>query len=152
KLPFTPEKGPAGVVRAIGSAVTTLKIGDRVLAMAEQGGYAEQVTVREDQCYVLPAAMPFVDAAAIAGSFDTAWMSLCERARLKPGETVLVLGATGAVGSAAIQLAKAKGARVIAGVSAAAKFDAARRFGADELIDLSMANLRDGLRERVHAL
>src|SRR5262249_35703380 len=73
-------------------------------------------------------------------------------ARLKPGETVLVLGATGAVGFAAVQIAKAKGARVIAGVSSVAKFDAAWKFGADDVVDLSMPDLHEGLRERVGAL
>ncbi len=152
KLPFIPGKGPAGIVRAVGSAVTTLKPGDRVLAMAEQGGYAEAVAVAADQCYRLPDSLSFVDAAAMSLVYDTAWFALCERARFRPGETVLVLGASGGVGYAAVQLAKAKGAKVLAGIATPAKADLARAAGADAIIDLSRPDLQDSLREQVYAV
>lgn len=150
--PFVPGKGPSGVVIGCGKSVTRFKVGDRVLAMAEQGGYAEAVCVDEDQCYALPDALPFETAATVGVAFDTAWFALDDRARLKAGETVLVLGATGAVGYAAIQIAKAKGARVIAAVSSKAKADFVTEAGADHVVDLSLANLRDSLREQVYAL
>src|SRR5215467_4876682 len=92
ELPFTPGKGPAGVVSAVGPGVTRFAIGDRVLAMAEIGGYAERVAVAQSQCYRLPPAMSFVAAASLSLAYDTAWFALRERGRLRPGETALVLG------------------------------------------------------------
>lgn len=151
KLPFVPGKGPAGLVRALGPGVDILKPGDRVLAMAEHGGYAEMVAVDHRQCYRLPDSLSLTDAASMSLAFDTAWFALRDRARLKPGESVLVLGASGAVGSASVQLAKAMGAKVLAGVSSPQKFAAARDAGADALVDLSRANLRESLREQVYA-
>lgn len=150
--PFTPGKLPAGVVSKVGANVTRLKPGDRVLTLAEHGGYAEQAIAPADHAYCLPDAMSFTDAAAMALGFDTAWFALRERARLQPGEVVLVLGANGSVGLAAIQLAKAFGARVLAGVSSMNKADAVLTAGADEVIDLSAANLHDGLRDQVRAV
>ena len=117
--------------------------------MAEHGGYAEMVAVRADQCYLLPGAMSFVDAAAMALVYDTAWFALKERARFAPGDCILVLGASGGVGSAAVQLGKAWGAKVLAGLSSASK--AALVPNADTIIDLSRAQLRDTLREQVYA-
>lgn len=150
--PFVPGKGPAGTVEAVGEGVTALKPGDRVLAMAEQGGYGQFVAVSADQCYRLPGDMSFVEAATMALAFDTAWFALEERGRMKQGETVLVLGASGAVGNAAVQLAKAKGATVIAGASSEGSAKKALDAGADHWVDLSKENLRDTLREQVHAL
>ncbi|HVL77083.1 MAG TPA: NADPH:quinone oxidoreductase family protein [Noviherbaspirillum sp.] len=149
--PFTPGKGPAGVVAAVGEGVASLKVGDRVLAMAEHGGYGEQALVAANQCYPLPAGMSFAEAASMSLAYDTAWFALRERGRYKEGETVLVLGASGGVGYAAVQLAKAMGAKVLAGVSSPSKADMVRAAGADALIDLSAGNLRDSLREQVYA-
>jgi NADPH2:quinone reductase len=149
KLPFVPGKGPSGVVVAIGRHVAGPRVGDRVLAMVEQGGYAEQVTAAASQCYRLPDAMSFEEAASMSLAYDTAWFALRERARVAAGETVLVLGASGAVGRASIQLAKALGARVLAGISRPEKAQAVLQAGADATIDLSGENLRDGLRQRV---
>jgi NADPH:quinone reductase-like Zn-dependent oxidoreductase len=106
--PFVPGKGPTGVVAAVGTGVTRFNPGDRVLAMCEQGGYAEAACASEDQCYALPAAMAFEEAASMSLAADTAWVALMERGRLRPGESVLVTGATGAVGNGAVQIAKAK--------------------------------------------
>ncbi len=150
--PFTPGKLPAGRVIAIGDNVKRFAVGDRVLTTAEQGGYAEQAVALAEHCYRIPDSMSFTDAAAMALAFDTAWFALHERGRLRAGETVLVLGATGAVGLAAIQLAKAFGARVIAGVSSMSKASIVTVAGADGVVDLSAENLRDGLREQVRAL
>jgi NADPH2:quinone reductase len=149
--PFAPGKLPVGIVEAVGGAVTGFRPGDRVLTMAEHGGYAELVAVPADQCFRLPDSLSFTDAAAMALAFDTAWFALRDRARIQPGDSVLVLGATGAVGNAAIQLAAAWGARVIAGISRPAQEAAVRRAGASATVDLSADNLRDALREQVYA-
>ena len=150
--PFIPGKGPAGVVTVLGSGVTTLRVGDRVLAMAETGGYGEAVALGAEQCHRLPARMSFVEAASLSLVYDTSWVALRGRARLVRGETVLVLGASGGVGHAAVQLARAMGARVLAGISRPEREAAARAAGADAIIDLSRPDLRDSLREQVYAL
>src|SRR6266849_812298 len=134
-LPFVPGKLPAGVVAAVGPGVTGFKVGDHAIAMAEHGGFAEFVATPESQCIMLPASMPFTEAAAMSLVYDTAYFALRDRARIAPGETVLVLGATGGVGLAAIQLAKAMGARVLAGVASQDKEDIVRAAGADAVID-----------------
>jgi NADPH:quinone reductase len=152
ELPFVPGKLPAGVVAAVGSAVKTLRPGDRVLTMAEVGGYGEFVAVPEVGCFRLPDRMSFVDAAAMALVYDTSWFALRDRARCQPGEAVLVLGATGGVGFASAQLAKAMGAKVLAGVASPDKAEIVRAAGADALIDLSKPDLRESLREQVHAV
>lgn len=149
--PFIPGKGPAGIVTALGPGVTRLQVGDRVLAMAETGGYAEAVAVSAEQCHRLPASMPFAEAASLAVVYDTSWVALRSRARLVPGETVLVLGASGGVGHASVQLARAMGARVLGGISRPEREAAVRAAGADAIIDLSRPNLRDSLREQVYA-
>src|SRR5215471_13517667 len=149
-LPFIPGKLPAGVVVEVGSAVKERKVGDRVLCMAEHGGYAEFLALPESQCYRLPDKMSFVDAAAMALVYDTSWFALRDRARYQVGDAVLVLGATGGVGLAAVQLAKAMGAKVLAGVSSWDKADIARDAGADVVIDLARSNLNESLREQVY--
>jgi NADPH:quinone reductase len=149
--PFVPGKGPAGVVSALGTQVRTLQVGDRVLAMAEQGGYAEAAAVAADQCYRLPSTMSFDVAASLSLAYDTAWFALRERARLEPGETVLVLGASGAVGQAAVQLARAMDARVLAGIARPDKTAEMLAAGAEAVIDLSRPDLRDSLRQQVFA-
>jgi NADPH2:quinone reductase len=149
--PFIPGKGPAGVVTALGPGVAVPRVGERVVAMAEEGGYAEAVTVRADQCYRLPPRMSFAEAASLSLVYDTAWIALRERARLAPGETALVLGALGGVGRAAVQLARAIGARVLAGISRPERAATVLAAGADAVIDLSRENLRETLREQVRA-
>jgi NADPH2:quinone reductase len=149
--PFVPGKGPSGVVSAIGAEVASLQVGDRVLAMAEQGGYAEAVAVAADQCYRLPPSMSFDEAASLSLAYDTAWFALRERGRLETGDTVLVLGASGAVGQAAVQLARAMGARVLAGIARPEKAAEVLAAGADAVIDLSRPDLRHSLRQQVFA-
>jgi NADPH2:quinone reductase len=150
-FPFIPGKSPAGVVTALGPGVTTLRVGDRVLAMAETGGYAEQVAIEAGQCHRLPSRMPFAEAASLAVVYDTSWVALRSRARVAAGETVLVLGASGGVGHASVQLARAMGARVLAGVSRPERAALALAAGADAIIDLSREDLPDSLREQVYA-
>ena len=150
--PFAPGKLPAGVVRAVGPGAARFVPGDRVLTMAEHGGYAEFVAVPETHCYRLPDSMSFVEAAAMSLVYDTAWFALRDRARVQAGDTVLVLGASGGVGLAAVQLAKAFGARVLAGVASPDKGNIVREAGADTIIDLARADLRDSLRHQVHAV
>src|SRR3984893_9605616 len=127
--PFARGKLPACIVSALGAGVQDLEVGDRVLTLAEQGGYAERIAVDARACFKLPPAMGFIDAAAMALVYDTAWFALRERARLRAGESVLVLGSTGGVGLASIQLAKALGAKVFAGVSNPAKASLASTAG-----------------------
>src|SRR5262249_12541459 len=97
QLPFIPGKSPTGVLTAAGPAVTSLAVGDGVLATAEHGGYAEAVTLDAEQCHKLPANLGYADAAAMSVVYDTSWVALRSRARLERGETVLVLGAAGGV-------------------------------------------------------
>jgi NADPH2:quinone reductase len=149
ELPYVPGKGPAGVVRSVGAAVTGIAPGDRVLALAEYGGYAELVAVDHRQVYPLPDSLSFDDAAAMSLAYDTAWMALRERARLAAGESVLVLGASGAVGQAAVQLARAMGAgTVLGGVSRPGRPTGP----VDGVIDLSGPDLRDSVRDQVRAV
>jgi NADPH2:quinone reductase len=151
KLPFVPGKLPAGVVAAVGPGVTRFKVGDRAVAQAEYGGFAEFVVMPEEQCVPLSAAISFEEAAGMAIVYDTAWFALRDRGRIKAGDSVLILGATGGVGLAAIQLAKAFGAKVLAAVSSPDKTDIVREAGADAEIDLSVKDLHDNLREQVYA-
>ena len=148
--PFSPGKLPVGTIVAVGTGVSEFTAGDRVLTLAEHGGYAERIAVPASACFTLPDQLSFVDAAAMSLAYDTAWFALRERARLVAGETVLVLGATGGVGGAAVQLAKAFGARVLAGVSSLASSDRAYAAGADGIVDLSGPDLRENLRAQVH--
>ena len=150
--PFIPGKLPTGTVAALGAGVTGLNVGDRVLTLAEQGGYAEKIAVPAKDCFVLPPHLAFTDAAAMALAYDTAWFALCERGRAKAGETVLVLGASGAVGLAAIQLAKAYGLKVLAGIANPTKAALVTQAGADEIVDLSAPNLLDSLRDQVKGM
>jgi NADPH2:quinone reductase len=150
--PFIPGKEAAGVVRAVGAAVTTCKPGDRVMALVEYGAYAEQVIAPEQQVFVLPDAMPFPDAAALGLAYQTAHFALIDRGQWRAGETVLVTGASGAVGLASLQVAKALGATVLAGVSGPRRTQVASDNGADHVIDLSSPNLRESLRAQVHAV
>jgi len=150
-LPFIPGKLPAGVVAAVGSGVTQFRPGDHAIAMAEHGGFAEFVAMPAEQCVKLPAALLLTEAAAMALIYDTAYFALRDRARIAPGETVLVLGATGGVGLAAIQLAKAFGAKVLGGVSSPGKADIVRAAGADAIVDLTVPDLHEALRAQVYA-
>jgi len=152
QLPFVPGKCAAGIVQAVGGRVAGFKPGDRVLALCEEGGYGALVAETASRCFRLPDRMSFVDAASMSTIFDTAWFALRERGRIRAGESVLVLGASGGVGLAAVQLARAFGARVLGGVFGAGKADIVREAGADAIVDLSLPNLHDALRDQVYAV
>ncbi len=151
-LPFIPGKECAGVVTAIGPCVTLVKPGDRVMVQIEYGAFAGQIVAKQMNCHAIPDALSFTEAAAIGLSYMTAYFALVERAQLKPGETVLVTGAAGGVGLAAVQIAKALGALVIAAVDSPEKAAVARANGAGHVIDTTVADLRNALREEVLAV
>lgn len=132
--PFSPGGELSGVVSAVGPGVKSLKVGDRVIGSCGWGGMAEKVALAEGRCIPIPDAMPFDQAAAFIMTYGTSHYALKERAALKAGETLLVLGAAGGVGLAAVELGKAAGARVIAAVSSPDKADVARAHGADETV------------------
>lgn len=151
-LPFMPGKEAAGVVLAMGPGVSSCQIGDRVLAFVEYGAFCEKLLVPANSCFVVPDEMDLVEAAAFGLAYQTAYFALVERAAMKAGETVLVTGAAGGVGLACVQLARALGGRVIAGVSSPGKAELAKSSGADAVIDLSQDNLRDVMRDEVRKL
>jgi NADPH:quinone reductase len=132
--PFAPGSEIAGVVDAIGTGVAGLRVGDRVLMSPVRGGMAEKVVGLAANCWKIPDAMPFDEAAALVLTYGTAQHALADRAQLKAGETLLVLGAAGGVGLAAVELGKAMGARVVAAASTEAKLALAREHGADETV------------------
>lgn len=132
--PFSPGLEVSGVVDALGPAVSGLRIGDRVIAHVDCGGLAEKLVVQASHCILMPTSMPFDVAAGMLVTYGTSRYALIDRGELKSGETLLVLGAAGGVGLAAVDLGKAYGARVIAAVSSEAKAIAARKCGADEVI------------------
>lgn len=148
-LPFSPGKEVAGIVSAVGDRNAEFRRGDRVIAYPENGGYTERITVPSLLCHRLPVGCDFADAIGLGLTFQTAHFALFERGMMRPGEAVLVTGATGGVGVAAIGLAKARGARVIAGCTTAAKADFARECGADHIVMLDRPDLTEALRLEV---
>ncbi len=152
-LPFSPGKAAAGIVETVGDGVKSLKPGDRVAAQVEYGAYAEKLKAPAASCYPMPDGMSFEDAAALGLVYQAAHFALAERAALSAGDTVLVLGASGGIGAASVQLAKALGAGlVIGGVLGDDNAAIAKAAGADHTIDLGMEGLRDGLRDAVREL
>jgi NADPH2:quinone reductase len=134
-FPFTPGGEIAGVVTEVGEGVEGFAVGDRVLAGTQIGGFAETAVVPARDAHLLPDGMSFEEGAAIPIIYPTSYAALIFRANLQAGETLLVHAAAGGVGSAALQIGKALGARVIATVGGAAKAEIARDLGADEVID-----------------
>jgi NADPH:quinone reductase len=149
--PFVPGKEIAGVVRAVGSGVSGFAPGDRVLSQLEHGAFAEQALVRPEDTFHLPDGLGFAEATAMGLVYQTAYFALHERAGLRRGETVLVGGAAGGVGVAGIQLAKAFGARVLAAVRKPEQAVFVRASGADAVINVGGATLREELRAQVFA-
>src|SRR5215468_5414155 len=147
-LPYVPGTDAAGVVVACGEKVNRFRLGDRVACENWFGAFAERMTAKAAKAARLPANTDFVAGSTILHIYLTAWYALVDRARLQPGETVLVTGAAGGVGLACVELAHLLGARVIAVVGAAAKVPVVREYGAQEVIDYS----REDLRERVKAI
>ena len=147
-LPFVPGSEYAGIVQAVGEGVTHLKVGQSVACLSGTGGFGTHTVAPAALCMPLPAGFGHVDAAAFIMIYATSYHGLIDRAALKAGETVLVLGAAGGVGSSAIQIAKAVGAKVIAAASTDEKCALCKSIGADEVINYSTENLR----ERIKAL
>lgn len=132
--PFAPGTEVAGTVEAVGTGVTGLKPGDRVCALCGHGGLAELVVAGAAQTFRIPDDMPFDVASTILMTYGTNYHGLVDRARLQAGQTMLVLGAAGGIGIAAVELGKALGARVVAAVSSPEKRDSVMRAGADEVL------------------
>ncbi|HEX9721141.1 MAG TPA: NADPH:quinone oxidoreductase family protein [Ramlibacter sp.] len=146
-VPFVPGSEYAGVIAAVGEGVSHLKIGQSVACLSGTGGFATHTTAPAALCMPLPPGFPHVDAAAFIMIYATAYHALVDRAQLKAGETVLVLGAAGGVGTSAIQVAKAMGARVIAAASSDEKCELCKSIGADATINYSRDNLRDAIKQ-----
>ena len=129
--PFSPGGEISGVVKSVGEGVTHIKVGDRVLGNTGWGGMAEELALEAARLVKIPDAMPFDDAAAFIMTYGTSYHALKDRADLQPGQTLLVLGAAGGVGLAAVELGKQMGARVIAAASSQEKVDLCLAHGAD---------------------
>ncbi|NNK67366.1 MAG: NADPH:quinone oxidoreductase family protein [Rhodobacteraceae bacterium] len=145
-LPFTLGLELAGTITSLGDGVSGLSPGMRVAVYSGQGGLAEHGVFDAARCVPLPDAMPFEDAAAFQIAYGTSHLALDHRARLQPGETLLVLGAAGGVGLTAVEIGKRMGARVIACARGADKLETAKAAGADHLIDSDTGDLRDAVK------
>ena len=145
-LPFVPGSEYAGVVQAVGDGVNHLKVGQPVACLSGTGGFATHTLAPAALCMPLPAGFPMVDAAAFIMIYATSHHALIDRAQLKAGETVLILGAAGGVGTSAIQIAKACGARVIAAASNDDKCARCTSIGADATINYTTSNLRESVK------
>ncbi|WP_425148524.1 NADPH:quinone oxidoreductase family protein [Deinococcus sp.] len=146
ELPFTPGSEVAGEVDALGEGVSNVKEGDRVIAFLNVGGYATHAVAAAAQLIPMPPELDFEQAAAFVLASGTSYHALVDRAGLKAGETLLVLGAAGGVGLSAVQIGHTLGARVIAAASSAAKLDICRQHGADETINYTTEDLRERLK------
>ena len=146
ELPFTPGNEFAGTVRVVGEGVNGFEPGDRVIGFIRVGAFAEQVSAPAEVLMPMPPGMDFDTAAAITLTYGTSHHAVVDRAQLKAGETMLVLGAAGGVGLAAIEIGKALGARVIAAASSAEKLEVCRAHGADVLVDYTKEDLREALK------
>jgi NADPH2:quinone reductase len=145
-LPFTLGMELAGEVAALGPGVTSLAVGDRIAAFAGQGGLAELACINANVCTPIPDEMSFEDAAAFQVAYGTSHLALEHRANLRPGETLLVMGAAGGIGLTAVEIGKRLGARVIATARGAEKLAIAAKAGADHLIDSDAPELRTALK------
>ena len=146
--PFSPGGEVAGVVEAVGAGVTDVKVGDRVVAMGPSGGIAEKFVTDASRTIPIPSGVAFASAVCLPTAYGTTLHALRDRAQLREGETLLVLGAAGGVGPSAVQIGKRMGARVIAAASSAEKLAICKQAGADDVIDYGSEDLK----ERVKAL
>ena len=147
ELPFSPGGEVAGVIASVGSGVKHFQIGQRVLALSGWGGFAEKVKVSADRVFPIPPFMDDITAASTLYTFGTAYHALKDRAELKAGETLLVLGASGGVGLAAVELGKVMGAKVIAAASTAEKLAICQEKGAEHLINYEIEDLKEKIKE-----
>ena len=145
-LPFSPGGEFAGVISAVGEDVARFAVGQAVIGFTGWGAFAEEIAAPEDRLIPMPEDMPFDIAGSFLMTYGTCYHALTDRAQLAPGETVLVLGAAGGIGMAAVELAKALGARVIAAASSPEKLRACVTHGADETIDYQTEDLRERLK------
>jgi NADPH2:quinone reductase len=147
EFPFSPGFEVAGQVSATGSEVSDFRVGDRVIATMDYGAYSEQIVVEAFLAHPFPQAMDFTTAASFPVAYGTGYLGLLRRTHITPGETVLVHGAAGGVGLAAVEIAKAAGARVIATAGSDAKCQIAQDHGADDAINYAEGPFRDRVKE-----
>jgi len=147
ELPFAPGSDIAGVVKAIGEGVKHVKVGDDVFGLVANGGFAEEVVVPANTIFPKPPMMDYKIAASFMMAYGTSYYALKDRANLKEGETLLVLGASGGVGLAAVELGKLMGAKVIAAASTQEKLEVCKQYGADELINYKEEDLKKRVKE-----
>jgi NADPH2:quinone reductase len=147
QMPFSPGGEAAGEVTEVGEGVTGYKPGDRVIVMCGWGGFADELVIGQDRIIKMPPSMDYATGAAFLMTYGTSHHALKQRAQIKPGETLLVLGAAGGVGLAAVELGKVMGARVIAAASTDEKLELCRKYGADEVINYSREKIRDRVKE-----
>lgn len=147
ELPFTPGSDISGVVKEVGEGVSHLKPGDEVFGMVMTGGFAEEAIVAAKMCFPKPPNMDFPIAASFLMAYGTSYHALKDRAKIKEGETLLVLGASGGVGLAAVELGKILGARVIAAASTDEKLALCKEYGADEVINYTTEDLKSRVKE-----
>ena len=145
--PFSPGGEVAGVVHEVGAGTSGVNVGDRVAAMTLFGGFAEQVAAPASQLIALPEGLDFAVAACSMMTYGTTWHALVDRAHLRAGETLLVLGAAGGVGLAAVEIGKQLGARVIAAASSPSKLELCRKYGADASIEYTREDLKQKVKE-----
>ena len=147
EMPFSPGGEAAGQISEIGEGVTGYKVGDRVIVMCGWGGFADEIVIAADRLQKMPDSMDYATGAAFLMTYGTSHHALRQRAQIKPGETLLVLGAAGGVGLAAVELGKVMGARVIAAASTDEKLALCRKYGADEVINYTTEKIRDRVKE-----
>ena len=147
ELPFIPGNECSGEIEAVGAAVTRFKVGDKVISASGTGAFCEQIAVNENAVFPMPDALSFEQAAGVSITYFTSYYALKQRANIQPGETMLVLGAAGGVGTTAIELGKLMGARVIAAASSDEKLALCKQLGADEVINYSTTSLKDAVKE-----
>lgn len=146
-LPFVPGNECSGVVAAVGAAVTRFKPGDKVISAAGTGAFCQRIAANENAILPMPEGLSFEQAAGVSITYFTSYHALKQRANIQPGETMLVLGAAGGVGTTAIELGKLMGAKVIAAASSDEKLELCKQLGADEVINYSTTSLKDAVKE-----
>lgn len=146
-LPFVPGGECAGVIQAVGDKVTRFKVGDKVISAGGSGAFCERIAVHEFGAFPMPEALTFEQAAGVSITYFTSYYALKQRANLQAGETLLVLGAAGGVGTTAVELGKLMGAKVIAAASSDEKLELCKKLGADEVINYSEVGLKDAIKE-----
>ncbi|MBP2832055.1 NADPH:quinone oxidoreductase family protein [Aquimarina sp. U1-2] len=150
ELPFTPGSDIAGVVKEVGSKISHVKPGDEVFGFVTHGGYAEEVAIPGNSCFLIPKGMKFPVAASFMMAYGTSYYALKDRGQLKKDDTLVVLGASGGVGLAAVELGKLMGARVIAVASSTEKLELCRAYGADVVINYDTEDLKSRIKEVTH--